>query len=372
MVFCRARPSLAQQVDVDVTAVHAMRRVLERMQGGATRGEVAAMLDSVLQIRAYRSMFLHYNRSWRPHHLPDSVFRNMILSLRFPAAYAVGQNQRADQMLPAWRRFYDNPALYDANLRQLGQTDVTALLRKGVRDAQTWLPPGWTVPGFYLPIIPSGGSPAFSIDTTQGYDFFQLPRDSSGNIVWEHLAGTIAHESHHLAVRAEVPGPMSRPDSVAYEFLSVFLGEGTATKFVNAFPGGCVPSIDPGRRDPTYSGAVREWWERYAAQEPDLFGRLTTTFERAYGGALSRDSLRAEIARYWLSGFVSPVYFVGAELFGAVYHGFGREGAFMAMVDARELLPLYNAAVRRRQDILGGCPLIPDSTVEHVRAVGRH
>lgn len=363
-------PAHAQQVTIDVSASHAMYRILLSLKDGASKDEASRMLDSVLATRAYRTMFRHYNRSWRPDHLPEAVFKRMILSLRFPAEYSVGENQRADAMLPGWRRFYGDLALYAANLKQLDQTDLRTLITQGVHYAQTWLPPEWRIPDFYLPILPHGGSRAFTIDTAQGYDFLQLARDSAGVILWSELVSTIAHESHHLGVKARSPGVMSLADSVAFEFVSIFMAEGTATKFVNDFPGGCVPRIDGTRRDPAYTPQVAEWWQRYTAKEAELFDRLVKTFEGARAGTLSRDSLEAELAGYWLDGYVSPVYFVGAELFGAIYHGYGKSGAFAAMRDPAKLLPMYRGAIKRRPDLLGGCYVIPDSTARHAEALG--
>jgi hypothetical protein len=74
---------------------------------------------------------------------------------------------------------------------------------------------------------------------------------------------------------------------------------------------------------------------------------------------------------FWLNGYVSPVYFIGGELYGAVYVGFGKPGLFTVMRDARELLPMYNEAVRKNPRLLGSCVLLPDSTVRHARALGR-
>jgi hypothetical protein len=64
------------------------------------------------------------------------------------------------------------------------------------------------------------------------------------------------------------------------------------------------------------------------------------------------------------------VYFVGAELFGAIYHAHGKEGAFTAIRDPRKIFLLYNDAIKKRADILGGCYVIPDSSVQHALAIG--
>ncbi len=365
------RPVAARNVEMDVSSCSRMFQILTAMKGGATEARVSAMLDSVLQTKAYQTMFLHYNRSWRPNHLPVSVFKRMILSLRFNGAYRAGENQRADQMLVFWRKFYDDPDLYRRNLEQLAGTDLGRLVNDGVRYAQSWLPPGWQIPDFYVPIHPDGGSRAFTIGNAQGYDFFQLPRDSSGTILWRDLVVTISHESHHLGQMGRMPGPMSAADSVAYQFVTMFVGEGTATKFIDDVPGGCVPVVDSSRQDPRFGDSeVGKWWRKYTEEGPELFARMTAAFDSAYAGRLSQEDLRLEMGQYWLQGYVSPVYYIGADLFGAVYHGYGKEGAFAAMRDPRQLFRLYDEALKRRPELLGDCYVIPDSTVRHALAIG--
>lgn len=191
----------AQGVAVDDSAVFGMYRILETMYSGVTRDSASHLLDSILATPAFVTMFHHYNRSWRPNHLPPAVFKRMILSLKFPAEYSAGENQRADQMLPQWRRFYTHLAMYSANLRQLDEMNTKVMTEDAAGDARAWLPLGWSIPDYRLVMVPSGGSGGFTIDDAQGYGFFQLPRDSSGAIIWSELRSTIAHETHHLGVR---------------------------------------------------------------------------------------------------------------------------------------------------------------------------
>lgn len=347
-----------------------MFNVFTAMKNGASKEDASLMLDSVLQTKPYQAMFKHYNRSWRPNHLPISVFKRMILSLRFEGVYSKGENRRADQMLPFWRKFYSNLELFRQNLKQLENTSLKTVINGAVTYAQGWLPSDWHIPDFYMPIHPNGGSRAFTIDAVQGYDFFQLPRDSSDNILWNHLLATISHESHHLGIKIIYPAMMTSSDSVAYDVLSLFAGEGTATKFVDNSPGGRVPVVDNSRDSSHYDAKGANWWQKYTTEEPDLFRRLITTFERAYSKKLSSTELQTEISQFWFNGWVSPVYFVGSELFGAVYHGFGKEGVFAVMRDLRKLFFLYNNAIKNKPDILGRCYVIPDSTVQHALDIG--
>jgi len=79
-----AAPAQARQVEVDVSTCRAVYDVFVTLHAGTDRARVKAALDSLLATRPYQVMFAHYNRSWRPHHLPPDVFERTILSLRWP------------------------------------------------------------------------------------------------------------------------------------------------------------------------------------------------------------------------------------------------------------------------------------------------
>jgi hypothetical protein len=202
LLVLAASPAHAGRVSIEIGACRDMYALMSAMRAGAPHDSVQAALDSLLDSPSYRVMFRHYNRSWRPSHLPPRVFERMILSLEVPDEYRAGENERADSMLPRWRAAYADLPRYRRQLRRLEAADLPALVERGVRYAQGWLPPGWTIPDFALVVLPQGGSPAFSIDGSQGYDFFQIPSTASGDLDVDWLVGTIAHESNHLGMRA--------------------------------------------------------------------------------------------------------------------------------------------------------------------------
>src|ERR1700741_95367 len=80
-------PIAAQEVEVDLSACRGAYAIVKAMRDGAPRGDIETRLDALLETRPYRVMFTHYNRSWRPNHLPKDVFKRMILSVRFADAY---------------------------------------------------------------------------------------------------------------------------------------------------------------------------------------------------------------------------------------------------------------------------------------------
>jgi hypothetical protein len=107
----------AQNVTVDVSACEGMHDVLLAMKGGAPRAKASAMLDALMTTRPYEVMFRHYNRSWRPNHLPVDVFERMILSLQYDGVYKIGENPTADKMRGRWQAFYPDLGRYEARLR---------------------------------------------------------------------------------------------------------------------------------------------------------------------------------------------------------------------------------------------------------------
>jgi len=330
----------------------------------------SAMLDTVLDTKPYEAMFRHYNRPYRPNYLPRHVFKKMIVSLAYEGEYSLGENRRADQMLPRWREFYRDLRLCERNLLQLKTAVIEKLINIGVGYAQSWLPPEWVIPDFSFYVLPCGGTTAFALAEAQGYDFFQLLRDSSGNITWEVLIAAISHESHHLGIRDSLPASMTSSDSLALSFISLFVDEGTATKFVDNAPGGCVPAVAESRGH-TFEGELGTLWKNYTSEEPDIFKRMIESFEKTYAGRMTTEELNTEARDFWLRGLKGRAYFVGSELFGAIYHAFGKEGSFAAMRDPRKLFALYSKAIDKKPELLGGCFRIPQSAVQHALAIGQ-
>lgn len=363
-------PAAAQEVDVDVSALRPMFGILQAMRAGVPRATVEARLDALLDTRPYRVMFAHYNRSWRPNHLPKDVFRRMILGLRFSDVYKPGEHERADAMRVHWKKVYEEPSRYEKKLVQLETVDLPKLIDEGVEYAQSWLPPEWKIPDFYFPILPHGGSPAFTIEDAQGYDFLQLPEDASGRIDLQWLAGTIAHESHHLGVQTSAPESLTPAETMAFRVVNLAVAEGMATKFVSGAPTGCVPPIE-GARFHTMSPAFAKEWDAHVANAAEIVKHQAALLDRALAGELTGDAFNADLRNYWLSGTVGRAYVLGAEMFGAIYVAFGKEGIFSALKDPRRLFAMYNAALDAKPDVLGRCVRVPEKTVQQALAIGK-
>jgi hypothetical protein len=335
-----------QKIETDISACKAIVRVLEAMKLGKEKVEIEKQLNHLLASKAYKIMFQHYNRSWRPNHLPENTFKRMILSLKYPNEYTQGENQRADAMLVFWKKAFDNIELFNKDILLLEKMNLAILIQKGVKYAQKWLPTSMRIPDFYFFIHPNGGSTAFAINGSQGYDFFQLDRDKDGNIDIQKLIDVISHESHHLGLSPKPISFKSDKDALAYTFLMTFVAEGTATKFVDNMPGGFVPKARR-TRIRNWDTTVADIWKDYSSQENILFERFESDLAKIYAGEYNKDSVQFHVNQYWLSGYKGRAYFLGAELFGAVYKAFGKKKLFYIMENPRYLLLYYNLAIEK-------------------------
>ena len=359
----------AGPVQVDVSACREMLDVLKAMRNGASQAGVSARLDRLLQSKPYRAMFRHYNRSWRPNHLPPDVFKRMILSLQYPGVYTPGENERADTMRGRWTKFYPDLAPYEKQLAQLEAADLERLIDDGVRYAQGWLPPAWTIPDFYFPVIPNGGSPAFTIDDTQGYDFLQLSQDEPGRIDLNWLVGTVAHESHHLGMRVTEPAGLTPAQRMAFRVVSLSLAEGAATAFVSGPPPGCAPAV-PEVPYHVFTADLAAAWKERVGEEAAILDHQVSLLARALEGRLTEEAFASELRDYWLSGSVGRAYVLGADMFAAIYLAFGKARVLSVMEDPTTLFESYNAALAARPEILGRCPRVPDVAVAQALALG--
>jgi hypothetical protein len=361
-------PATAQRVTVDLSACRGAFEILKAMRAGDSEPDISAKLDALLETRPYQVMFQHYNRSWRPNHLPQPVFKRMILSLRFPDEYKAGENERADAMRPYWLSYYADLSLYEKELRQLETIDLPRLINEGVRYAQSWLPAGWNIPDFYFAVIPNGGSSAFTIEGSQGYDFFKLDHLPSGEINVNSLVGTVAHESHHLGIHANVPEGLPSADAMAYQVLILCIPEGSATYFISGSPAGRAPAF-PGAQFQIFAPDMAKAWADGVGEEENLVQRQAELLDRATSGKLTQDEFNNELKNYWLNGTIGRAYVLGAEMFGAIYAAFGKDAVLSVMQDPRRFFQLYDAAIDTKPELLKRCVRMPDKAVKQALAI---
>ena len=370
LVLLAAAPADARHVTVDAGSCRTVYTILTAMHAGAPRDSTKAALDRLLDTPAYRTMFHHYNRSWRPNHLPPPVFERMILSLAYPGEYSTGENQRADSMLVRWRAAYGDLPGYEARLRKLEAAQLPDLIDRGVAYAQGWLPPGWTIPDFTLVVEPQGGSPAFSIDDAQGYDFLQLPAGADGTLDVDWLVGTIAHESNHLGIRGHALALGNPADSVAFALVSLSVAEGVANEFISGPPDGLCPAV-PGVPFHVFTPALSAAWRARVDEEPAIFAHMEEQLDRAVRGDLTQEQLDQDLRDYWFEGVIGRGYVFGSEMLGAIFHGLGKRAVFEAIEDPRRMFALYDRALDRRRDLLGRCVRMPKKSIEQSLAIGK-
>lgn len=360
-----------QTVEVDLSAVKDLYTVLEMMREGSSKEDVEHRLDNTLRSRPFALMFRHYNRPWRPNELPPDVFKRMILSLRFPDEYSKGENARADIMLLRWSKFYPDLGPYRRQLHDLETADLNQLATRGAHFAQRWLPPDWHIPSFYLAVIPNGGSPAFTYDGSQGFDFLQLSqRQPIGTVDINWLVGTMAHEAHHLGMQNQVlPAGLSTSEKMAYQIMTICIAEGAATEFVSGTPPNRVPR-PTGTRFRVYTPELASAWKKLLPEEEDMIRHQTLMLKRAIAGELTQDDFDRDLREYWLNGPIGRAYVLGADMLGAIYVSFGKGGVFRAFRDPRQFFRLYNDAISRKPRVLAACTRFPHEAVKLALSVG--
>ncbi len=369
IAFFTYTSTISQMVEVEISSCEGMFNLFQEIKKSENSHDASSLLDSLLGTKPYVSMLAHYNRDWRPNHLPKDVFKRMILSLKYPEEYKNGENQRADAMLVFWNKFYNDMVLFQKNLNQLKKHDLKQLINSGVAKAARWLPKGWGIPNFYLYIHPNGGSTAFAYQDKQGYDFFQLPRNKNEDLLLDQLISTISHESHHLGMQIPTKARTSE-DSLVLYFLSLFITEGSATKFVNNAPGGAVPRIR--KIDLNYDEFDTEEWRAYTRDEQKLFTQFSNTLRQIIDGKLDKKAVLLEIRNFWLSGNSRyPAYFVGSEMFGAIYFGLGKEAVFETMKHPEEILKRYNASRLAKPELLLNCPAFDTNLSNRISQIGK-
>jgi hypothetical protein len=355
--------SFSQQITIDISGSVAMVHLLKDIKTDKPQTIIETRLDSVLNTRPYQFMFQHYNRSWRPNTLPKDVFKRMIISLKWPDAYKLGENKVADYMKDLWTIFFTELDIYEKRVAQLSDPKLNTYIQHGVNHAQKWLPSNMKVPDFYLAILPVGRSNAFVFNGSQGYDLLQLPIDIKGNLNFTELISTIAHESHHLGLKLPSITNGSLKDSLLHDYLKIFLPEGSATKFIDNFPGGNTPIVDK-TKGFAMDNEVDSLWKAYTVSEKEFFNAMIIQFEGIASGYINRDSFNKLLGDYWLNGAAKPpLYFWGSELVGIIYWGLGKKAVFDVMNDPKKLFFYYNKALKKKPSLRSHFSLISERLV---------
>lgn len=366
-----AAPDPDESPEVVVEQASAMVAFLGRMaDGGGSAGE----LDQILAGPSYQAMFRHYNRSWRPDHLPPSAFRDMILGAL--AGGAPPENDRASQMRPRWDAAVSDIQRLSRDVRAIEALVDRGLVEDALAQAERWLPPGQAIPVQRVHLLLDGGSFPWAHEGNVGVDLLQLPRTAhDAGIDLEALGPMLAHEFHHIGLAAAwgtaETGALTDEESLALRFLRFLAGEGAAMKFVNNAPGGRAPALST-RATPDFGEAMQADWAVYRREETALWASAQDLLLRILEGQATAQDMAAEMREYWLPGpprVLGRNYYVGAELLGAVYHYAGWDAAARLMTDPRCLLTAFDEA-RSGLPAFDGFPEVDPELAARLCAMG--
>ena len=187
--------SFGQTIDVS-TIEPMMSFIIELKSEEKVTQSLKDKLHRILDMKSYQYMFEHYNRDWRPDHLPSTVFANMILSLKEHAYYTTGSNRRADQMYPFWKSIYLNPDSMRTVIDKFKSIDFKAMMKRSNDLAATYLP-NRELPKYHVFFHLNGGSNGFAFrskDGTlfQGHDLLQFEADDFRTIEIKNLSRTLS------------------------------------------------------------------------------------------------------------------------------------------------------------------------------------
>ncbi len=350
-----------------------MISILERLRDEPADQALKSDLERVLAGASYTAMFGHYNRSWRPDHLPPPAFATMVLNAGMEDWES--DNGRVSSMLPHWRA-----AL--RSLEQLSQ-DVSAIERlvaegmvgEAIAQAEEWLPEGQAISLAEVHFYLDGGSFPWAKAGRIGVDILQLPKQADGvTIDLVALQPLLAHEFHHIGISAlwsELDtDSLSKEQQAALQFLMFVVSEGSAIKLVNNAPGGRAPALSQ-RPTPDFGEAHQADWVVYRAEEAEIFAAADRLLTGLLAGEISADEMNAEIRTYWLPGpprSLGRNYYLGAELLGAIHQVSGVESVFQLLGQPGCLIAEYNEAAERL-DAFADAPQFDQATADRLCAI---
>jgi len=174
----------------------------------------------------------------------------------------------------------------------------------------------------------------------------------------ETLISLISHEIHHIAL-SEFYAALETGLTPLEEFLESFAYEGLAVKFNNNAQGLVSNALYP--QETVNIGLDVHSWAQHTWEFPFMLERFQQDIHKIMQEELTRDQVQQLLRAFWTRpDIVSLVdgketmvaqyrfYFMGNELFGAIYDYFGKERLFEVLCHLDETIETYNQAARQK------------------------
>ncbi len=304
-------------VHFDPDGARLMLGLLARLAGGEEVGEDD--LQAVLATPAYRLFFAHHNR-FRGRSLSEDEFTAML------RAVSPGEFETANPQLELmWGRFRQVPARLGELWALYDEVAGGSVVPEAAALARRWLPAEAALETTVFVLL-DGMSGGFVYQGQVAFDLLQM-----------HGAGrflkVLAHELHHIGVERLWQGPIDEPTlapsrRLALEFVSLLLGEGSATCLISG------PPEEP-------EGV--EQWRGHMRELDRLFARAEDLVRRTLAGEVDEAAFQAEVPSF-LQGYMGEAYAVGYVLVERIQQALGDEAVLACLVEPGRALAVYNQA----------------------------
>ncbi len=307
-------------VRFDPVGARLMLGLLERLAAGEDVGE--AEVHGVLLTPAYRLFFAHHNR-FQGRALAEAEFAAMLRAI--PGGEFATVNPQLELM---WGRFREAPArlvelrtLYD----EVAGGDVVS---EAAALARRWLPAGATLETTVFVLL-DGMSGGFVYQGQVAFDLLQMRGV-------ERFLKVLAHELHHIGVerlwQGQIDDPALAPGRrLALEFVSLLLGEGSATCLISG------PPEEP-------EGVAQ--WQGHMRALDRLFARAESLLRRTLAGELDEAAFQAEVPSF-LQGYMGEAYAVGYAMVERIRDVLGDEAVLACLCKPGGAVAVYNQAAAR-------------------------
>lgn len=185
-----------------------------------------------------------------------------------------------------------------------------------------------------------GHSLAFSVENRCVYDFLQIPLDKKGNIYFDEVIETLAHEIHHLGFnRISEKAVRGVVNKEKLALIWMLASEGIPTFYIDK------PFIrldEYKKRDDVLYRRIAADWVKHENNLRDLYIEAENEIALSLKGGLSLTAVRWK----WNEGIKGAVYVLGSDMVSVVDEFLGKEAVMDIIRDYRKILEIYNRAAK--------------------------